>query len=69
MVLLRAELATHLPTKNNALNGDMLAAVSKYKRLQCFKTRRFQASTLKQTELAAKFSALLVDLVQNFSNI
>ena len=31
MVLLRAELAAHLPTKNIAPNEDMLAAVSKYK--------------------------------------
>jgi len=29
VVLLRAELATHLQTKNIAPNGDMLAAVSK----------------------------------------
>ena len=28
MVLLRAELAMHLPTKDVALNGDMLAAAN-----------------------------------------
>ena len=28
MVLLRAELATHLPIKDVALNGDMLAAAN-----------------------------------------
>ena len=33
------------PDKDTALNGDMLAALSKHKRLRCFKTRRFHAST------------------------
>ena len=32
MVLLRAELVTHLPTKDVTLNVDMLAAQSKHKR-------------------------------------
>ena len=33
------------PNKDTALNGDMLAALSKHKRLGGFKTRHFQAST------------------------
>ena len=33
------------PDKDTALNGDMLAAMSNHKRLWCFKTHRFQAST------------------------
>ena len=45
MILLRAELAMHLPTKDVALNGDMLAVQSERKHLRRFKTRRFQAST------------------------
>ena len=54
MVLLRAELETHLPTKDIALNGDMLAALSKHKRLQCFKTRRFQAFTRNKHRTGSK---------------
>ena len=45
MVLLRAELSTHLLAKDVALNGDMLAAQSEHKRFQCFKTHCFQVST------------------------
>ena len=56
------------PDKDTALNGDMLAALSKHKRLRCFKTRHFQAST-RNKEPAAKFSALLVHWVPNCSNM
>ena len=45
MVLLRAELSTHLPAKNVALNGDMLGVRSEHKCLRCFKTHCFQVST------------------------
>ena len=53
------------PDKDTALNGDMLAALSKHKRLRCFKTRRFQASTRnKQNRLRS-----VHHWVQNYSNM
>ena len=69
MFLLRAELATHLPTKDVVLNGDMLAARSKHKHLQVFQDSPFPGFHQKQTQNpAAKFSTLLVHWVQNYSN-
>ena len=50
MVLLWAELAMYLLTKDVTLNGDVLAARSEHKRLWCFKTCRFQVPPETNTE-------------------
>ena len=44
MILLRAELVTHLPTKDVALNGDMLAVQSERKHI--FDVSRLAVSRL-----------------------
>ena len=46
------------PDKDTALNGDMLAALSKHKRLRCFKTRRFQACTRNKHRTGSKVQCI-----------